>query len=494
MKRKKILNGISIFVTVTMIFGLLTTTKMNVSAMGEKASTIVTEVTVLDVDYPVPGQTPDYTATTAEPSVYKLAEFGLNGCGMDWSLNGELLSSQYRFVAGKTYRLEIKIEAAESGFEPICTFGNPIKAFIGESQVKPENVFVTDEVVTLYFDFPCVQHTCQLEKVEGKDASCKEAGVIEHYKCISCLKTFEDKDSIKEIADTTIPMLDHDWDSMYTKAGDVGHYYRCMYCDVCTEVEEHIYGEFTACMECGYKRPKELIELEKKIYKTHSEVTKSGATEIARYAVEHNIPAEVVLLTSRAVCKQKVKEIKGAKYLPLSTRAIKVTKKKITISWEQMEGVDGYIVFGGTTSGKFKELKMLEKDETSFTHSKRKKGTYYKYIVVGYTFMEDANVYVAVSKTVHVATTGGEVGNAKDVKVNKSKVQLKKGKTFTIKASAVKEKKKIKTIRGICFESGNEKIATVSSKGVIKAKRKGTCYIYVYAQNGVCEKIKVKVK
>ena len=153
MKRKKILNGISIFVTVTMIFGLLTTTKMNVSAMGEKASTIVTEVTVLDVDYPVPGQTPDYTATTAEPSVYKLAKFGLNGCGMDWSLNGELLSSQYRFVAGKTYRLVIKIEAAESGFEPICTFGNPIKAFIGESQVKPENVFVTDEVVTLYFDF-----------------------------------------------------------------------------------------------------------------------------------------------------------------------------------------------------------------------------------------------------------------------------------------------------------------------------------------------------
>jgi len=137
---------------------------------------------------------------------------------------------------------------------------------------------------------------------------------------------------------------------------------------------------------------------------------------------------------------------------------------------------------------------MLEKDETSFTHSKRKKGTYYKYIVVGYTFMEDANVYVAVSKTVHVATTGGEVGNAKDVKVNKSKVQLKKGKTFTIKASAVKEKKKIKTIRGICFESGNEKIATVSSKGVIKAKRKGTCYIYVYTQNGVCKKVKVTVK
>ena len=41
--------------------------------------------------------------------------------------------------------------------------------------------------------------------------------------------------------------------------------------------------------------------------------------------------------------------------------------------------------------------------------------------------------------------------------------------------------------------STNTKIATVTKNGRIKAKKKGTCYIYVYAQNGVYKKIKVVV-
>lgn len=46
----------------------------------------------------------------------------------------------------------------------------------------------------------------------------------------------------------------------------------------------------------------------------------------------------------------------------------------------------------------------------------------------------------------------------------------------------------------IRYESSNKEIATVDSKGKIKAKAKGTCYIYVYAQNGVYKKIRVTVK
>ena len=37
-------------------------------------------------------------------------------------------------------------------------------------------------------------------------------------------------------------------------------------------------------------------------------------------------------------------------------------------------------------------------------------------------------------------------------------------------------------------------VATVTNKGVIKGKKKGTCYIYVYAQNGISKKVKVTVK
>lgn len=48
--------------------------------------------------------------------------------------------------------------------------------------------------------------------------------------------------------------------------------------------------------------------------------------------------------------------------------------------------------------------------------------------------------------------------------------------------------------RAAAFESSNTKIATVNGKGVIKAKKKGSCNIYIYAQNGIYKKIKVTVK
>jgi len=35
--------------------------------------------------------------------------------------------------------------------------------------------------------------------------------------------------------------------------------------------------------------------------------------------------------------------------------------------------------------------------------------------------------------------------------------------------------------------------ATVTKKGKITAKAKGSCYVYVYAQNGALRKIKVTV-
>ena len=44
------------------------------------------------------------------------------------------------------------------------------------------------------------------------------------------------------------------------------------------------------------------------------------------------------------------------------------------------------------------------------------------------------------------------------------------------------------------WSSSNTKVATVSTKGTIKGKKKGSCYVYVYAQNGVFKKIRVTVK
>ena len=86
------------------------------------------------------------------------------------------------------------------------------------------------------------------------------------------------------------------------------------------------------------------------------------------------------------------------------------------------------------------------------------------------------------------------LGTLMDYLTIKSTITIKKGKTARISATTVKEKKSFKTYRKLSYETSNRKIATVSSKGVIKGIRKGTCYVYVYAQNGVSRKVKVVVK
>ena len=46
----------------------------------------------------------------------------------------------------------------------------------------------------------------------------------------------------------------------------------------------------------------------------------------------------------------------------------------------------------------------------------------------------------------------------------------------------------------IRYESSNKKIAAVNKNGKVTAKKKGTCYIWVYAKNGYAKKIKVTVQ
>ena len=128
-------------------------------------------------------------------------------------------------------------------------------------------------------------------------------------------------------------------------------------------------------------------------------------------------------------------------------------------------------------------------------HKKLKKAMYYKYIVAAYRMENGVQKVLATSKNVVAATTGGKYTNYKSVKVNKTSVKIAKGKKVKIKASAVTPKNgKVKQYRAVKFETSNKKIATVNKKGEIRAKKKGTCYVYAYAQNGVYKKIKVVVR
>ena len=81
------------------------------------------------------------------------------------------------------------------------------------------------------------------------------------------------------------------------------------------------------------------------------------------------------------------------------------------------------------------------------------------------------------------------------MKVTKTKVNLKKGKSTTIKASVQKKGSgKLASHRKLAYESSNTNVATVSAKGKITGKAKGTCKIYVYSQSGLFKTVNVTVK
>ena len=140
-------------------------------------------------------------------------------------------------------------------------------------------------------------------------------------------------------------------------------------------------------------------------------------------------------------------------------------------------------------------IKDIKKGKaTSYTVKKLKKNTYYKYIVVAYKKTSSGNKVITTSKSIHAATLGGAKGNPTGLKLKKSKFTIKKGKSVKIKATLCKKNKVNTHIAKFRYESLNNKVATVDKKGKIKAKKKGTTTILVYTQNGICKKVKVKVK
>ena len=147
------------------------------------------------------------------------------------------------------------------------------------------------------------------------------------------------------------------------------------------------------------------------------------------------------------------------------------------------------MVYGAGCGSRF--VKLGDVTGTAFTHTGLKKGAYYWHFVAAY----DANGNIlAISKIAHIATSGGKKGNTTSVSLNKKAVTLKKKQKFQLKAKLNNGKKKVSMHRKVAFESDNPKVATVTGSGRIKAVGKGKCTIYVYAQNGVFTKCKVKVR
>ena len=247
--------------------------------------------------------------------------------------------------------------------------------------------------------------------------------------------------------------------------------------------------------------------------------TNGGETQTVKASVTAKVS------TGKAVYTATAKGPDGKAYTSTRTRtysgvlvsqAAAKGSKQFTIKWTQVKGADGYDIFmakcdGGGVKYKMEKIKTLSgSSAVSWTTpsnlkvsgAKLKAKTAYKANVKAYVLVNGKHVYINTSPMIHAFASGvsGKYCNTKGVKLSsKSKVSIKKGKTSKIKASATKLKKNKTLIpkdhaAHIRYMSSNTKIATVSAKGVIKGKAKGTCYIYVYTVNGAYKTVKVTVK
>lgn len=87
--------------------------------------------------------------------------------------------------------------------------------------------------------------------------------------------------------------------------------------------------------------------------------------------------------------------------------------------------------------------------------------------------------------------------NPTGVKVSKSSVSLKKGKTLQLTAKPVIPAGKKTEYHGdykVTYVSADPDVVKVSAKGKITAKKKGKTTVYAFVQNGNNKKITVTVK
>lgn len=190
-------------------------------------------------------------------------------------------------------------------------------------------------------------------------------------------------------------------------------------------------------------------------------------------------------------------EVFALKNLPLMTAWGRGKDAKISLYWSNVKDADGYEVYWSYCDGSKNYRKLTDTAERSISHTKLDAKKSYKYFAAAYKWEDGQKVYLAKSPTLHVAMEQDKYTNAAKVMVKNPEVVLKAGKTAKIEPRTVKEdaeKKLLTHLAAYRYYTTDKEVAVVSRNGKITAKKRGTCYIYVVANDGFYKRVKVTVK
>ncbi|MBR1762204.1 MAG: Ig-like domain-containing protein, partial [Eubacterium sp.] len=188
--------------------------------------------------------------------------------------------------------------------------------------------------------------------------------------------------------------------------------------------------------------------------------------------------------------------------------AIKATVNKngsITAKWGAVANADKFEIYANYCSknSEFKKIKTVKGNIHSFDITKlggkkldQKKSV--KIYVVAYRKVNGKYEKITQSVQLHVVgKKNTKYSNAKAITVKKDAFTLKVNKTAAIKPTLVLKNSKKKAVEHVAkfrYQSTNTAVATVDANGKITAVGKGTCTIYIFANNGKLKSVKVTVK
>lgn len=257
------------------------------------------------------------------------------------------------------------------------------------------------------------------------------------------------------------------------------------------------------CTDCG-KKVNETVDAKASITKQQSCTDAEITTYTATFTNEA-FATQTKEVQTKAVAKPKADGNKiniKANKLTLNSKFSIKTGKSIKVSWGKVKGADGYDVYL-SYCGKDKMTLVRSTKSSSVTISKLDKKKInqknnVKCYVVAYKIVKGKKQEIGKTNLFHaVGRKNKSETEPKNIRLKKTSYVLATGKTAKIKASIVKKNKKLPVIahtEKIRYATSNAKVATVSKEGKITAKKKGTCYVYVYAINGCAKKVKVTVK
>lgn len=273
-----------------------------------------------------------------------------------------------------------------------------------------------------------------------KEATCEENGNIEYWHCNSCGLNYSDADGKETVADVVISKMGH---NIKLQSGK----------DATTESEGR--KAYYFCSRCG-----------KKFWKENGteEVTDDSELVISKIKQEETEETEGIGETEPEQEKNTgTKKETTQKTQKVRTKKIKGLKKSISI-----------------VKGKTMKLKpvLVPKNSTekiSYSTSDKKVAAVNAKGVITGKKAGTAKITVKSGSKKYVITV--KITKVKTAKLSgiPAKKSIKKGKTYKLKAVVTPKNSDEK----VTYSSSNKKIATVTAKGVVKGKKKGTVKITV---------------